>query len=68
MVQLLYILRTSNENDRQRWMSALELAKQKALKVRKQYHDSDEEISTTDDSSIQQIPPVNLSDSNETIT
>jgi DNA uptake protein ComE-like DNA-binding protein len=41
-------LRTSNENDKQRWMNALELAKQKALKVRKQYHDSDEDISTTD--------------------
>jgi hypothetical protein len=47
-------LRTSNENDKQRWMNALELAKQKALKVRKQYHDSDEEVLTTDDSNKQQ--------------
>ena len=28
-------LRTSNENDKQRWMNALELAKQKAVKSRK---------------------------------
>jgi hypothetical protein len=47
-------LRTSNENDKQRWMNALELAKQKSLKVRKQYNDSDEEISTTDESNKQQ--------------
>jgi cell division protein FtsI/penicillin-binding protein 2 len=43
-------LRTSTEIDKQRWMSALELAKQKALKVRKQYHDSDEDASNTDES------------------
>ena len=42
-------LRTSTETDKQRWMSALELAKQKAMKVRKQYHDSDEDVSTADD-------------------
>lgn len=42
-------LRTSNETDKQRWMSALELAKQKAMKARKQYQESDEEISTTDE-------------------
>ncbi|CAF0862198.1 unnamed protein product [Adineta steineri] len=42
-------LRTSSENDKQRWMNALELAKQKAIKVRKQYHDSDDDISTPDD-------------------
>ena len=42
-------LRTSTEIDKQRWMSALELAKQKALKARKQYHDSDEDVSATDD-------------------
>jgi hypothetical protein len=47
-------LRTSNENDKQRWMNALELAKQKSLKVRKQYNDSDEDISTIDDSNKQQ--------------
>ena len=29
-------------------MSALQLAKQKSAKVRKQYHDSDEDVSTTD--------------------
>ena len=44
-------LRTSNENDKQRWMNALELAKQKSLKVRKQYNDSDEDISPLEDSS-----------------
>ena len=49
-------LRTSNENDKQRWMNALELAKQKALKVRKQFHDSDEDVSTADDLSKQQAP------------
>jgi hypothetical protein len=56
-------LRTSNENDKQRWMNALELAKHKALKVRKQFHDSDEDISTTDDSNKQQQQqqqPMNL--------
>ncbi|CAF5105509.1 unnamed protein product, partial [Rotaria socialis] len=37
------------------WMSALELAKQKALKSRKQYQDSDEDISTTDDANDQQL-------------
>ncbi|CAF1157947.1 unnamed protein product [Adineta steineri] len=42
-------LRTSSENDKQRWMNALQSAKQKALKVRKQYQDSDEEVSTTDE-------------------
>jgi len=48
-------LRTSTETDKQRWMSALELAKQKALKVRKQYHDSDEDVSAIiDDSNDQQ--------------
>jgi len=47
-------LRTSTELDKQRWMSALELAKQKALKVRKQYQDSDEDVSTIDDSNDQQ--------------
>jgi vacuolar-type H+-ATPase subunit I/STV1 len=47
-------LRTSNENDKQRWMNALELAKQKSLKVRKQYNDSDEDISTIDESNKQQ--------------
>jgi hypothetical protein len=35
-------------------MNALELAKQKSLKVRKQYNDSDEDISTIDDSNKQQ--------------
>ena len=44
-------LRTSNENDKERWMNALELAKQKSLKVRKQYNESDEEISPLEDSS-----------------
>ncbi|CAF2975068.1 unnamed protein product [Rotaria socialis] len=48
-------LRTSTETDKQRWMSALELAKQKALKSRKQYQDSDEDISTTDDANDQQL-------------
>ncbi|CAF0929436.1 unnamed protein product [Rotaria sordida] len=47
-------LRTSTETDKQRWMSALELAKQKALKGRKQYQDSDEEVSIIDDSNDQQ--------------
>lgn len=47
-------LRTSNENDKQRWMNALESAKQKSLKVRKQYNDSDEDASTTDDSNKKQ--------------
>jgi hypothetical protein len=47
-------LRTSNENDKQRWMNALELAKQKSLKVRKQYNDSDEDTSTVDDVNKQQ--------------
>ncbi|UJR15925.1 hypothetical protein I4U23_002845 [Adineta vaga] len=47
-------LRTSNENDGQRWMNALQLAKQRAIKVRKQFHDSDEEISTADDFTKQQ--------------
>jgi oxysterol-binding protein 1 len=42
-------LRTSTETDKQRWMSALELAKQRAVKVRKQYNDSDEDVSTTED-------------------
>jgi oxysterol-binding protein 1 len=42
-------LRTSNETDKQRWMSAIELAKQKAVKVRKHYQDSDEDVSTVDD-------------------
>jgi hypothetical protein len=46
-------LRTSTEIDKQRWMSALELAKQKALKARKQYQDSDEDVSTTEDSADQ---------------
>ena len=46
-------LRTQTEADKQRWMSALELAKQKALKVGKQYNDSDEEASTADDLSDQ---------------
>jgi hypothetical protein len=50
-------LRTSTETDKQRWMSALELAKQKALKVRKQYHESDEDVSIADDSSDQQQNP-----------
>jgi ACT domain-containing protein len=47
-------LRTSTETDKQRWMSALELAKQKTLKVRKQYQDSDEDVSVTDDTIDQQ--------------
>lgn len=47
-------LRTSTETDKQRWMNALELAKQKSLKARKQYQDSDEENSPTDDSADQQ--------------
>ena len=47
-------LRTSTETDKQRWMNALELAKQKALKARKQYHDSDEDVSTIDDTADQQ--------------
>ena len=55
-------LRTSNENDKQRWMNALELAKQKSLKVRKQYNDSDEEISTTDEST-KQSQQINSNDS-----
>ena len=46
-------LRTSSETDKQRWMNALELAKQKALKVRRQYQDSDEDASTADDLSDQ---------------
>jgi ACT domain-containing protein len=54
-------LRTSNENDKQRWMNALELAKQKSLKVRKQYNDSDEEISIVDDST-KQFQPINSND------
>ena len=49
-------LRTSNENDKQRWMNALESAKQKALKVRNQYQDSDEEVSTIDESTKRSIP------------
>jgi hypothetical protein len=51
-------LRTSNETDKQRWMNALELAKQKTLKVRKQYQDSDEDVSTADDLNDQQPNPV----------
>ena len=51
-------LRTSSEVDKQRWMSALELAKQKILKARKQYPDSDEDISTTDESIDQQLASV----------
>lgn len=47
-------LRTSSENDKQRWMTALELAKQKALKARKQYQESDEDISTTEETSTKQ--------------
>ena len=47
-------LRTSTETDKQRWMNALELAKQKALKARKQYHDSDEDIPASDDTADQQ--------------
>lgn len=47
-------LRTSTETDKQRWMGALELAKQKALKARKPYHDSDEDASPTDESVDQQ--------------
>lgn len=46
-------LRTSTETDKQRWMSSLELAKQRAVKVRKQYNDSDEDVSTTEDSNDQ---------------
>lgn len=46
-------LRTSTETDKQRWMNALELAKQKILKARRQYQDSDEEASTADDLSDQ---------------
>ncbi|CAM4906823.1 unnamed protein product [Rotaria socialis] len=42
-------LRTNNENDKQRWMNALELAKQKANKAGKQYPDSDEEGALVDD-------------------
>lgn len=55
-------LRTSTENDKQRWMSALELAKQKSLKVRKQYNDSDEEISTIDESNKQVLSTVSSSE------
>ncbi|CAF0817646.1 unnamed protein product [Rotaria sordida] len=47
-------LRTNNENDKQRWMNALELAKQKAIKVRKQYQDSDDEGLINDDLNKQQ--------------
>jgi hypothetical protein len=47
-------LRTSSEIDKQRWMSALELAKQKTLKARKHYQDSDEDVSTNDDLNDQQ--------------
>ncbi|CAF4690525.1 unnamed protein product [Rotaria sp. Silwood1] len=69
-------LRTSNETDKQRWMSALELAKQKALKGRKQYQDSDEDISTVDDSNdqqqqqqnqLQQQQQVNVNDHTKTL-
>ena len=48
-------LRTSTETDKQRWMNALESAKQKALKARKYYQDSDDDddddndVSATDD-------------------
>jgi oxysterol-binding protein 1 len=48
-------LRTSNENDKQRWMNALEFAKQKALKVRKQFHDSDDDIPNVDESGKQHV-------------
>lgn len=47
-------LRTSTETDKQRWINALGLAKQKTLKARKQYHDSDEDVSTIDDTADQQ--------------
>jgi hypothetical protein len=58
-------LRTSTEIDKQRWMSALELAKHKALKVRKQYHDSDEDVSAIiDDSNDQQ--QINSNDQTKT--
>ena len=52
-------IRTNNENDKQRWMNALEIAKQKALKVRKAYHDSDDENSFVDDFNKQQQDNIN---------
>jgi hypothetical protein len=55
-------LRTSNENDKQRWMNALELAKQKSLKVRKQYNDSDEDISTVEQQLSSQQQQINSDD------
>ncbi|CAF4429055.1 unnamed protein product [Rotaria sp. Silwood2] len=69
-------LRTSTETDKQRWMSALELAKQKAFKARKQYQDSDEDISTVDDANDQQQHQVqqqqqqqaNVNDQTKTLT
>lgn len=42
-------LRTSSETDKQRWMTALEYAKQKASKAQKTSNDSDEEGSTGED-------------------
>jgi hypothetical protein len=47
-------LRTSTEADKQRWMNALESARQKTLKMRRQYRDSDDEASTTEEANDQQ--------------
>ena len=56
-------LRTSNETDKQRWMNGLESAKQKTLKARKQYNDSDEDVSTMDD--LNKQAQMNLNDQNK---
>ena len=62
-------LRTSSETDKQRWMNALETARQKALKIRRQYQDSDEEVSTIDELHEQQRnlgqPQASPNDSNK---
>ncbi|CAF1226104.1 unnamed protein product [Adineta ricciae] len=62
-------LRTSSETDKQRWMNALETARQKALKIRRQYQDSDEEVSTIDELNEQQRnlgqPQASPNDSNK---
>lgn len=62
-------LRTSTETDKQRWMNALETARQKALKARRQYHDSDDEVSTTEELNDQQLSQgaqsINLNDLNK---
>ena len=58
-------LRTSNENDKQRWMNALESAKTKALKVRKQYHDSDDDNLTSEDLNKQSQPQQQIKSNNQ---